>query len=129
MICERCGSAMETRREGFSLAYICNSCGWGVATTCFPPIFTDETVYRVFVTDGNIADTNHIRTVAAITGLNFLGARKLLLSQCPCIFSGKAPDVLKARNRLRKAGLATDTDPVFKWCDDDLTRYGFTALD
>jgi hypothetical protein len=113
--CEACGGDIEFRREDSVQGLSCKNCDWAVVTTYIPQIDIDETIYRVRVSDADFRNENHVRIVSAVSGLNFLAARRLLQQEKPLVYEGKAPDVLQAREKLVNAGLRTEISPQFNY--------------
>jgi hypothetical protein len=116
--CAKCGRETEPRREGSVQGLFCSQCGWSLVTTCIPAIQLDETDYEVRACDGDYRNERHIRAVSAVSGRNFLDARKLLRQHEPVVFKGKAPDVRRARDVLVAAGLSYQILPPFPHADD-----------
>lgn len=111
--CERCGLAMEFRREGSVQGLFCKQCGWSLVTTYIAAVRLDETDYQVHACGGDCRNQSHIKAVAELSGRNFLGARQLLEQHAPVVFKGKAPDVCRARDVLVAAGLSYQILPPF----------------
>lgn len=116
IVCEQCGSLMESRREGMSAGLYCTNCDWSVVTTYSPPILLDETLYKISILNGDAHNKQHIKTVAQIVNVNFLAARKLLQQQSPLIvLIGIAKEVVKVQEVLSMAGLVYEIIPNFPW--------------
>lgn len=113
--CEACGQKVEFRREGSTQGLFCTNCDWALVTTYIPQIELDETLYSVRISGTDLHDKNHIRAVSAVTGLNFIAARKLLQQDRPLVFEGKAPKVLEVRDTLASAGLSYLITPRFDY--------------
>ncbi|MBW8849770.1 MAG: hypothetical protein JF600_03210 [Xanthomonadales bacterium] len=113
MLCEKCGGAMEVRREGSTQGLYCTQCDWAVVTTVFPEIKKDMTQYEVRVTQGDVHNDGQIKAVASAAGVNFLAARRLLGEREPLVYSGRAIKVLEVKNSLESAGLTCVISPAF----------------
>lgn len=113
--CEKCGGKMEMRREGSTQGLFCTQCDWSMVTTHIPEIRLDTTLYEVSACDGDFDNASHVKTVAQLSGVNFLAARKLLQREFPVVFKGVAADVLNVRETLTKAGITSKVAPEFPW--------------
>jgi hypothetical protein len=113
--CEACGGEVEFRREGSVQGFYCKDCDWAVVTTYIPKIELDETKYQVRVSGGDFHNEEQVRAVSAVSGLNFIAARKLLQQENSLVFEGEAPKVLEVRNKLADAGLRPEISPQFSY--------------
>lgn len=114
--CEVCGRELEFRREGSVQGFYCKSCDWAVVTTYIPEIQLDETIYELRVSGADFHNENHVRTVSAVSGLNFIAARKLLQQQeKPLVFAGKAPTIQDRRDKLAAVGFSIEISPPFRY--------------
>jgi hypothetical protein len=111
--CEACGGELEFRREGSTQGFFCKTCDWAVVTTYIPRIDLDQTKYGLHAIGGDFHDENQVRAVAQVSGLNFIGARKLLQQGDPLVLEARAPEILAAKIRLNEAGLRAEISPPF----------------
>jgi hypothetical protein len=116
LVCEKCGSPVECRRQGSTQGLFCTKCDWSVVTTHLPEIFLDELSYKVSVTSGDHKNSEHLKVIAKLTGANFLAARELLFAKNEfAVFMVKAPQVAEVRKELELAGLSYEITPSFPW--------------
>ncbi len=115
ILCEKCGTMMQPFLEESTQGMHCPKCGWSVVTTYISEIELDTTEYEVHIDRGDQYNKNQIKVISKITGLNFLGSKKLLQDTKPLIFKGTAVDVIKVRKLLISAGLICLISPVFPW--------------
>lgn len=115
--CDKCGLAVEWRRGESVQGPFCNQCGWLAVTTYIPPLYLDDTVYEVRACGGDYKNKSHIKTVAELSGRNFLEARKLLEQDAPVVFKGEARAVCRVRDALVAAGLGYRIEPPFPHAD------------
>jgi hypothetical protein len=111
--CEVCGGEVEFRREGSVQGFFCKTCDWAVVTTYIPQIDLDETTYGLRAIGGDFHDEEQVRAVAQVSGLNFIGARRLLQQGAPLVLEAHAPQILAAKVRLNEVGLRTEISPPF----------------
>lgn len=114
MKCEKCGAEMKEYYEGHSRGYICNSCGWGIATSYFEPYETDMTQYSIII-QNNKQTISTIKAVSEIADVNYLQAKKLLEMQKAEIFKGKAKEIIKKRDILIKNKILFSIVPAFPY--------------
>ncbi|MCQ2797617.1 MAG: hypothetical protein MJ241_04060 [Bacilli bacterium] len=112
--CPECSAALEEKREGSALTYICSKCGWSVATTDFEPIDLDQTVYSITLIDGNVPSKRKLSALSKITGKNFIECSTLIKTN-GVVMSGKARKVIEYRDILNDAELKFDINPHFKY--------------
>jgi len=103
------------RREGSTQGLFCTQCNWSVVTTHITEMRLDTTLYEVSACDGDFENTNHVKTVAQVSGVNFLETRKRLQQEFPVVFKGFAVDVLNVRETLAEAGISSKVIPEFPW--------------
>jgi len=112
--CPECGNATIETRQGNTLSLTCPNCGWGVATSCFDPWETDNTMYKLFLSRFSAeADKDLIVKVAKITHSNTVTAKKALSGERIAVFEGKASEIKPMTEELRLLSIATETEP--KW--------------
>lgn len=120
--CEVCGGEVELRREGAVQGFYCKTCDWAVVTTYIPKIDLDETTYGLRAIGGDFHNESQVRAVAQVSGLNFIGARKLLQQDAPLVLEAMAPQILAAKMRLNEVGLLAEISPPFPIEYDNLDR-------
>jgi hypothetical protein len=113
-VCEQCGGQIELRQEGSTHGLYCTRCDWSIVTTHIPEITLDTTSYEVRV-DGDCRNEGHVKAAAEVSGMNFLAARKLLQEPRSIVFTGRAVDVMRAREILTAAGMGCTINPDFRW--------------
>lgn len=112
--CYYCGGAVEPRIEGLCQGIYCPHCAeFLIVTTYIPPIWQDETRYRVTLQAADATNPQHIRTLARITGRNYLQTRALFAENAPLLAEDRAPHMLAIKMRLDAAGIAYAIRPPF----------------
>ena len=114
-VCEKCGAEVEFRQENSIQGLFCKNCGWIVFTTYIPEIYSDSNKYVVYITNPNFNDRNQISIISKISWLSYLEVRKLLQEDKPLIFSGRAPEVLKIKEKLDMEGISFEIYPKFNY--------------
>lgn len=125
IICEKCGSIMESHDQEHTASMICPKCGWGWAATYNKPIDVDWTDYAVFLQPGNSVDTANIKLIASVCSVNYLEARRILQSDTEvCVFTAnndvsaefsKAGKVKHIATLLSKNGMKYRIRPDFPY--------------
>ena len=101
ILCEKCGHEMKSIDENIPVGKTCTNCGWGWATTFIEPIYNDIQIYTITLNSVVSITKEPIKTIAEITGQNFLQTKKTLDNLPQVVFSGKAPEVLKICHSLK----------------------------
>lgn len=101
IVCEKCGHEMKSIDESIPVGKTCSNCGWGWATTYIEPIYNDMQIYTVMLNSVVSITKETIKTIAEITGQNFLQTKKTLENLPQVVFSGKAQNVLKICQSLK----------------------------
>ena len=115
-ICEKCGGEMFPAIEGSVQGLKCSRCGeWGYMTTYIPEIQNDKTIYSILLQNGNPVTLETIKSVASISGYNYLEAKALLVGTNEKVFEGFAEDTLKAAKNLKDNGIKYNIYPDFKY--------------
>mgnify|MGYP007088571188 CR=1 FL=1 len=114
VLCSRCGSGLEFFKEGSTSGQRCLCCGWSVVTTSLSEIKTDSNKYEVSCS-GDYRNETHVRAVSAVSGCNFIAARKRLKEGAFSVFSGEAVEVLKIKNTLVSAGVLCTVESDLPW--------------
>ncbi|MBO7393013.1 MAG: DUF4926 domain-containing protein [Abditibacteriota bacterium] len=113
VICEKCGAEMEPIDKNTPVGMTCPECGWGWATTYIDPLLEDSETYEVVLAAGNKQSEDVIAAVADIAGCNFLRARQLVAEAPVTVFSGDAPSVKDAAEKLESAAADYEIKPDF----------------
>lgn len=95
IMCEKCGSLMRSLDSQKPIGMTCDKCGWGWATSFVEPIYNDMQIYIVTLSSVASVTKETIKTIAEITGQNFLQTKKTLENLPQVVFTGKAPEVAK----------------------------------
>lgn len=121
MLCEKCGSEMEHFIEGSSQGARCPHCGWDVVTTYIPPIRSDPTVYRVFVSGkGFQPSVDQLRAVSRLMTENYMRARNLLLGGDEfCVCEGNAVRVQEVARILDSVHVGYRIEPDYPYMTGD----------
>jgi hypothetical protein len=94
----------------------CPNCGWGWATTYIDPIQEDDTVYVVYLGEGNVISKATIKTVATISNINYMQAKKMMENNpSAIIFSGNAVQVRDILLQLKSLSLTFKVEPDFPY--------------
>ncbi|WP_153065429.1 MULTISPECIES: hypothetical protein [Xanthomonas] len=112
--CEVCGGRLGIYSDGRTQGLICKNCGWSILTTVNTEINDDNSEYSIRCS-GDFSNSEHVRMVASIVGVNFIEARKLLKQDSFVIFTGKALEISDVIRNLKAARLDFQVDPHFKW--------------
>ena len=116
MICKKCGGEMVPTVEDSVQGLKCSQCGeWDYATTYLPEIYSDKTIYSVFLRPGNHATLQTIKHVASVANCNFIKAKELLCTTDQKILEGTAQTILEAVGKLKSAGIRYVISPDFKY--------------
>ena len=116
MICKKCGGEMVSIVEGSVQGLKCSQCGeWDYVTTYLPEIYSDKTIYSVFLQPGNPATLQTIKNVVSVANCNFIKAKEFLCKTGHKIFEGTAQATLEAVNKLKSAGIRYVISPDFKY--------------
>ena len=101
ILCEKCGHEMISIDKIIPIGKTCPNCGWGWATSFIEPIYNDMQIYTVSLSSVASVTKETIKTIAEITGQNFLQTKNTLENLPQVVFSGKAPEVLKICHSLK----------------------------
>jgi len=115
VLCEKCGSLMEVRRQGSTQGLYCTNCDWAVVTTYVSDIIKDSKIYEVFLKQADMENRNHLKALSEIANVNLLQARKIAKGSDELIFRGEAVDVDNVRNKLKGVGIAYFITPDFTY--------------
>ncbi len=114
IICEKCGASMEHSITGYCSSTICPQCGWGWATTYFPPIELDTTDYSIVVESIETPGVAQIRSAAKTANTNFIEAREFLKTG-GVIACTKAKDIAAIAQQLKDAQIPYIIRPEFPY--------------
>ena len=116
IICQKCGGEMVPTVEGSVQGLKCSQCGeWDYVTTYLPEIYSDKTIYSVFLQPNNPATMQMIKNIAAVANCNFIKAKELLCTTGQKILEGTAQTILEAVGKLKSAGIRYVISPDFKY--------------
>lgn len=115
MICPECGGKAVSRVEGSSLVIECQECDWSIATSYIDPIYEDESIYAVFLREGNAVTKELLKIVSIATGGNFIAAKKAIGNPDGPISQGKAPEVKEVIASLSDAGALFEVVPPYPY--------------
>ncbi len=116
VICEKCGTEMLPIDPNKHVGMTCPNCGWGWATTYIDPIQEDDTVYVVYLGEGNVISKATIKTVATISNINYMQAKKMMENNpTAIIFSGNAVQVRDILLQLKSLSLTFKVEPDFPY--------------
>jgi hypothetical protein len=94
--CPDCGSAkVVSSWTPPSYSLCCADCGWAVATSRFPPIYGDRTIYKVFLVPKNSDTLRAIEAIKSHQGWTAFEAKQLLGKPEVFLFEGIAGRPLK----------------------------------
>lgn len=116
-LCPECGSELEGFVEGSCMGSRCRNCGWEVVATYIPPIREDEQHYTISLLPGCSPSKDSLKAIARLAATNFIGAKRLMLGAPAALFSGTAPDVLREKLALERAGVPVSISPEFPYDD------------
>ena len=115
MICEKCKSKMVYACEDSVEGWLCHNCGFEILTSHIDNMAQDMKEYSVYIMHTDNIDKDKIKLVSQIAGVNFIDARRMLLSSNSCILKAKAIEVKRVANQLRKAGIPFKVIPQFNY--------------
>lgn len=115
MSCPECGGSLKSEIVGSSVVVSCENCGWSVASSYIEPIREDETVYSLFLENGNTADKRTLSCLSNVVGCNFLQAKKMVDGSRSLLFSGTAVEVREKRDQLEEGEVAYSIEPDFPY--------------
>lgn len=101
IVCEKCGSLMRPLDSQKPIGMTCDKCGWGWATTFIEPIYNDTQIYTITLNSVASITKESVKTIAEITGQNYLQTKNALENLPQMVFTGKAPEVLKICHSLK----------------------------
>lgn len=113
MKCEKCKKDMIQKKKGNVQGWICPVCGWNILTTYLDDIYIDNTEYSIFIKDANGINNDKIKFIAKLCGVNYIIAKKLLMTKNVYVFKAKAPIVKGVINELYNLGVKFEVKPPF----------------
>lgn len=114
--CEKCGHEMVSIDKKIPVGKTCPNCGWGWATSYIEPIYNDMQIYIVTLNSVASVTKDTIKTIAEITGQNFLQTKKILENLPQIVFTGKAPEVAKICGIMKSnQGVEFEVSPEFPY--------------
>lgn len=113
MICEECGNEMIWFRDGSVQGWKCPDCQWSVLTTCIDEIYSDMTVYSIYLIQHQVASKEQLNMVSKIANVNYIQARKMLNESKVLLCRGSAIETKDNLNKLRAFGLQYQVKPEF----------------
>ena len=105
ILCEKCGAEMIPIDSSKPIGMKCPECGWGWVTTYIEPKFEDETVYSIFLEQGNEPDVKTVKTVAKVAGCNFIQSKTIIAKAPQKLAEGQAADIEKFVASLDEASI------------------------
>lgn len=115
--CPNCNSDLISEIKGLTLTISCTNCDWGLASTYWDPIYTDETIYKVILEKGNLSSIENIKAIAKVVNCNFLQAKKIIESENPIIVEDNAPEIIIQVRKLNNSSLKYSITPNFPYTD------------
>ncbi len=117
--CPRCGSEAITTWCPADFSIKCTKCGYGVATTLFHPIDSDETNYSIYLERNQLISRTNLRSLSKLFGKNYIEC-KTILEHGGLILEGFARDVNEKIDYLKNNHLQFNVKPEWKYYDDPL---------
>ena len=115
-ICKKCGGEMIPVIEDSVQGLKCIQCGeWGYMTTYIAEIQTDNTIYSIYLLLDNPITLQTVKSVALVSGCNYLKAKELMSKINSKILEGTVETVLKAVDILKMSGIKYKIFPDFKY--------------
>lgn len=115
MSCPKCGGNLKSEVIGSSAIQTCQGCGWSVATSYVDPIYEDDTVYRLYIEDGNVSSRPVLTALSKVLGCNYLGAKKAVEGGRSLLFEGDAVKTREKRDALDSGGVVYAIEPYFPY--------------
>ncbi len=120
-VCPECGSKdFEETWQAPSYLISCVNCSWSVATTRFPDIYYDETVYELFIIPNNTRLFDEISIIKHYRGSNTAEARLQLKNEKVFILKDKALEIMKVIFTLNEKHIDYYISPDYNYTRDDL---------
>ena len=114
--CKKCAGEMIPVIEDSVKGLKCIKCGeWGYMTTYVSEIQTNNTIYSIYLLLDNPITLQTVKSVALVSGCNYLKAKELMSKTNSKIFEGTAETVLKAVDILKMSGIKYKIFPDFKY--------------
>jgi hypothetical protein len=121
--CEKCGSTQfESRWLGLCYEFRCVKCLWGAATTRFPPIKTDETIYRIIIVALGPYPKQSLVALNQRFDHGIQRTRELFTDGEREFFSGNASELLAETTWLRSQQIPFSIEPEFPYNLDSSGR-------
>ena len=116
MLCEDCWIEMKQHKNGHTLSWVCENCGYNITTSFFEPYEDDPNTYSIYLNSEHKGTLEEIKLISEIAKCKYLEAKKILRTIGPTeIFRGKAVEVISIREKLEKIGLVFSIFPEFPY--------------
>lgn len=113
-ICPECDSEMMAVYEKPALNLTCPKCGCKIATTKWEDIDLDDATYRIFLKPNRSPNTESIKIISKITGLNFIDSKQLL-ENGGLLFEEKAVEIKRQKTNLDLNNIKYTIEPTFPY--------------
>jgi hypothetical protein len=118
--CPDCGSSkVVSNWTPPSYSLHCAECGWAVATSRFPPIYEDTTIYRVFLVPKGSDTLRAIEAIKSNQGGTTFEAKQLLGKPEVFLLEGIAIKIFTKVENLKAQGLKIRVEPSFGYTRSD----------
>lgn len=113
--CPDCANILTNTHDDSTEIWKCSNCGWEVVTTYTPQIQQDTKDYEIFLMKNLSPKVNQIRTLARISGLNFIETKRMLALDDSLLFKGNAVDILPIKTKLEQEDIEFRIIPNYNY--------------
>lgn len=113
MKCKKCNREMTLEINGTTQGWYCPVCGLNIVTSYIEDINIDETEYALYIKETADLDFEKIKTIAKISGVNYIEARKMLETKEMSILKAKAKEIKEAIKKLEEFRIDYCITPKF----------------
>jgi rRNA maturation protein Nop10 len=120
-VCPECGTALSEIVPASDPTVLseqgmkCPQCGWAVVGTYVPPMWTDETTYRVYARQTAAPNVGLLRLASRELRLGIVQTRALIRAEDVALFEGEAREVYGIRQLLDNVGANYYITPDFSY--------------
>lgn len=106
---------MNYTQIGKTIQWECPNCQWGLATSYFEPIETDDNIYKIYLKKGNVGSLNVIKLVSKVSRTNYITAKSYIEHGDIEICEGKAQEIKLIVSDLEKHKILFKITPEFPY--------------
>ena len=113
--CPNCGNELISKVVGSTLLVHCSKCDFSIATTHLDPIFEDERIYEIYLSDGNRITRENYFLIQSLTNMNMPEVKKLFENTPYLLFKGGATEVKELKEKLDERNVKYYIKPDFHY--------------